>query len=221
MTETTQKPVIYVLCDTTLSAADRALISRAAGDLEKRFPTCRAADLCAGADPLGRRDRADRLFDGTNNELGRSDASVVLRRLRRRLGEYPNAASVVLFTARDLFASSTKNTWCFGLAGINSRVTVQSICRYRQLTPEEKLLCLRRTLRHELGHNFGMAADPTRPHTEDHFGRHCTVPGCSMRQTGTLRELLRLAGEEEQSGSYFCPECLADLRRRFPPDGRG
>jgi predicted Zn-dependent protease/L-ascorbate metabolism protein UlaG (beta-lactamase superfamily) len=221
MTETTQKPVIYVLCDTTLRAADRALISRAAGELQKLFPMCRLSDLCAGADTQGRRERADRLFDGTANELGRYDASVVLHRMRRQLAEYPNAASVALFTARDLFASSTKNTWCFGLAGISSRVTVQSICRYGQLTAEEKLLCVRRTLRHELGHTFGMAADPNRPHTEDHFGRHCTVPGCSMRQTGTLRELLQLAREEEQSGSYFCPGCLADLRRRFPPHGRG
>lgn len=210
-----EKPVIYIFCDTTMTAPERAVVSRAAKDAEVLFPMCRVEESCAGEDPQGERPRRDGLFDGTKNEHGRYDASLVLRKLEQAQGEFPRAAAVVLFTARDLFASSTKNAWCFGLANSRTHVSVQSVCRYRKLSEEDRLLCVRRTLRHELGHAFGMAMDRRRAHTEVHFGLHCTNPGCTMRQSGTLTELLVLAREEDSAGTYFCAECREDLRRRM------
>ena len=82
------------------------------------------------------------------------------------------------------------------------------------------LRCVRRTLRHEIGHALGLAMDPKRTNTEKHFGVHCTAPGCSMRQAENLLKLLRFSREEEQQGKWFCPDCLADLEKALSKAGK-
>lgn len=120
---------------------------------------------------------------------------------------------MLLFTGRDLCLSSQKVSWCFGAGNSGSHTAVCSVYRYESLSPQERLRCIRRTLRHEIGHALGLASNPKRANTEEFFGTHCVCPGCSMRQAGTLEKLLELSQEEEAQGSWFCPDCMAELRR--------
>lgn len=145
-------------------------------------------DTSPGAE--SNRKSADTFLQGTFNKNGQADGAIIIRKLQNAYTSLPNATAVVLLTAKDLFSSSLKLSWCFGTANYQKHVSVHSVFRYQGLTKEEKLRCIRRTLRHELGHIFGLANDLRRANTENYHGHHCTAPGCSMRQTGTLRELL-------------------------------
>ena len=196
---------ILVCFDDSLTEEEKLRVRRCVPELKEIFPGSRP--LCVGRSRWGGV-LPDKLTEKTENDQGLCFASEILRRMyKARLCEREVWAAV-FFTGRDLYLSGLP--WCFGAASTPRRVCVQSLVRYRGLDERERLACIRRTLRHELGHVFGMAADPRRPETVADKGMHCTVPGCSMRQTGTLRALLATAAEEEAKGQYFCPRCRAD-----------
>ena len=210
---------IYIICDSLLTAEERCLAEEAAEQLRTLFP---ALDTVGPTDePAYRqaRSQADRMVAEARREDGKADGSLLLKRLETVRRSLPQAAALVLITGSDLYASSLQLSWCFGVANYQRGVCVHSVYRYRKLTREEQLRCLQRTLRHELGHIFGMAKDKSRANTEEHFGPHCTSPGCSMRQAGTLRALLQCAAEEERSGEYFCQYCREDMQKYFSETG--
>lgn len=208
---------IYIFCDSALSSVDRLLVYDAISEIKQFFPMCKIVNLdtVAGEGKETNRKIADSFLKGSFNEIARASCNIILDRLQKVRDTLPDCYAVVLITWYDLYIENPKVDWVFGAARVKNRVTVQSMFRYRNLTEEEKLRCIRRTLRHELGHNFGMAADLNRVNTEDHTGPHCTAPGCSMRQAGTLQKLLELSAEEKRVGTYFCKDCISDMNKTF------
>lgn len=98
--------------------------------------------------------------------------------------------------------------------------SVQSIKRLMAEVPEGNLrdAMVRRLLRHEVGHMFGLPARG-RSHTEEKLGTHCTNP-CTMRQGMSIPEWAELTVQEHNSGIHFCGDCRADLaavRPRYRP----
>ena len=191
------------------------MISDAASEIGKIFPMCEVVNLDAVNRKEINQKTADAFLEGTFNEVARADATIILRRMKNAYNTFPNAAALILFTTYDLHISSINAGWCFGAATYKSHVSVQSVFRYQSLPIMDQFRCIRRTLRHELGHTFNMAIDLNRANTEDKLGPHCTNPGCSMRQSSTLQSLLLHAVEEERLDTYFCEECLAELNRYF------
>lgn len=211
----TGKPKIYIFCDSALTFEDRLLIYEAISNLGDLFPMCEFVNLDTVDKKEINRQAADSFLKGTFNEDGKADGSVVLDKLRNAYEVFPNAEAVILMTAKDLYASSLNLNTCYGLANYRKHVTVQSVYHYQKLHKKEKLQCIRRTMRHELGHIFKMADDLKRINTEDRYGHHCTTPGCSMRQIHSFQEKIEYGKEEERSGVYFCKYCLADLNKYF------
>ena len=158
-------------------------------------------------------DPAEPIAAGLINDKGQYDGTAILRRLEKLQAGLPKGSPALYFTDRDLVLSTGR--WCFGAASLKKGASVQSLYRYRDLSMAERERCIRRTLRHELGHVLGMAGDPSRSNTEERYGCHCTNPGCSMRQTPALRDLLALSAEEEKLADPFCAQCREEMRRRW------
>ena len=184
------------------------MISDATSEISKIFPMCEVVNLDEVNGKEINRETADAFLEGTFNEVARADATIILRRMKNAYNTFPNAAALVLFTTYDLHISSINAGWCFGAANYKSHVSVQSVFRYQSLPIMDQFRCIRRTLRHELGHIFGMVSDLNRANIENKFGPHCTNPGCSMRQASNLQELLMRANEEDRLGTYFCKYCM-------------
>lgn len=213
--EPRKKGLVHIVFDSSLSPAQQACISRAVADTQAVFPDFSLEITGDGKNPRaeGIRKNMDSYSEGAQQENGRYDAAVILKRLKSLAQYKKEARAILLFTGRDLCLSSQKVSWCFGAGNSGSHTAVCSVYRYESLSPQERLRCIRRTLRHEIGHALGLASNPKRANTEEFFGTHCVCPGCSMRQSGTLEKLLELSQEEEARGSWFCPDCMAELRR--------
>ena len=213
--ESRKKGLVHIVFDSSLSPAQQDCVSRAVADTRAVFPDFSLEITGDGKNPRaeGIRKNMDSYSEGTQQKSGSYDASVILQRLKSLAQYKKDARAILLFTGRDLCLSSQKLSWCFGAANHSAHTAVCSVYRYESLSPQERLRCVRRTLRHEIGHALGMAADPKRANTEAFFGPHCVCPGCSMRQAGTLEKLLAFSLEEERRGSWFCPDCMAELRR--------
>ena len=209
------KALIHIVFDSSLSPAQQALITKAVTDTQQVFPGCSLEITGQGKNAWaeGIRKNMDSYSQGTQQENGRYDASIILQRLKNLTQYQKDARATLLFTGRDLCLSSQKAPWCFGAGNYKSHTAVCSVFRYEELTESERLRCIRRSLRHEIGHALGLAGNPKRINTEESFGCHCTAPGCSMRQTGTLKKLLLLSQEEEGRGQWFCPDCARELEQ--------
>ena len=205
--------MIYVLFDTSVTEEERQAVVRTVEDTRPLFPGFWMETVAPGktAEEEKIRKNMDSYIEGTQTENGRYDALIVLRRLESLAERRKDAEAVLLFTGRDLCLSSQGISWCFGAGRVKAHTAVCSVIRYRKLTEQERLRCIRRTMRHEIGHILGLAADSGRKNTEEHSGPHCTAPGCSMRQAGTLEKLLAFSLEEDRQGWCFCPDCLAEL----------
>lgn len=213
---------IYIVMDSSLTEAERNAVARAVEDTRQVFPSCSLELTGQGksAAAEGIRKNMDTYLEGTRQENGRCDADQILRRLESLAQYKKEAAAILLLTGQDLCLNSQGASWCFGAGNRARHTAVCSLYRYQELTAPERLRCVRRTLRHEIGHALGLAMDPKRTNTEKHFGVHCTAPGCSMRQTENLLKLLRFSREEEQQGKWFCPDCLADLKKALSKAGK-
>ena len=209
----TDKPKIYILCDSTLSDAARMMICDATSEIGRIFPMYEVVNLDTANGKAISQKTADAFLEGTLNEVARADATIILRRMKNAYNTFPNGVALVLFTAHDLHISSINAGWCFGAAAYKSHVSVQSVFRYQGLPIMDQFRCIRRTLRHELGHTFGMVSDLSRTNIENKLGPHCLNPGCSMRQASNLQELLMRANEEDRLGTYFCKYCIEDFNK--------
>ena len=214
---------IHIVLDSSLTEAERDAVARAVEDTRQVFPGCSLELTGQGksAAAAGIRKNMDTYLEGTRQENGRYDASQIRRRLESLAQYKKEAAAILLLTGRDLCPNAQGASWCFSAGNRDRHTAVCSLYRYRELTAPERLRCVRRNLRHEIGHSLGIGMDPKRSNTEMHFGVHCTAPGCSMRQTeNNLLMLLRYSREEEQQGWWFCPDCLADLEKALSKAGK-
>lgn len=139
-------------------------------------------------------------------EIGEQyDAVRVLANMRKARKHLTDNDALVLFVEKDLYHPDSKAKWCFGSASDVGNVTVQSVYRYRDLTDEEKLRCIRRTLRHELGHIFKLCKSPGRANTLRNAGMHCTNHNCSMNKTKNTSDLVLHSKLEAYEKNFFCP----------------
>lgn len=121
----------------------------------------------------------------------------------------------VMFVSQDLTARDEGKylNFVFGIA--SGRITVQSVARFREIPNDfDRVLAIKAVVQHELGHIFGMAANPCRNHTEYVLGQHCTNPGCIMQQALSVTGWVQHAYDALQMGRVYCPECLEDARRK-------
>lgn len=218
---------IYVCCDSSLNEVEEAAIKR--GLREEIIPTFRTKVHYYGHNrwQSGKYKSADLIIDTSfkSQVTGQVDAFSVIEKLRVTAETVVEPGAFVLFTAKDLYARPTRTkvgsskdirdtglNWCMGLSINAYHATVQSVYRYRHLSDDKESFCIRRTLRHEIGHLFGCAMQPGRSNTIDLLGNHCTNRGCSMCQTISVSELVEKMYQEDDH-NFLCPQCREDMNR--------
>jgi predicted Zn-dependent protease len=108
----------------------------------------------------------------------------------------------------------------FGATLQHEAMSVQSIARLLAEVAPGRLReeMVRRLLRHETGHMFGLPT-PGRRNTEEMLGAHCTNV-CAMRQGMSVPEWAKNTVEEYNAGVHFCDDCQTELnamRGRYLP----
>jgi predicted Zn-dependent protease len=117
----------------------------------------------------------------------------------------------LLVTTIDLYAPDLN--FLFGVS-IHQLACVLSFKRFREagvLATE----AAKTVLMHELGHTFGLPAEKRTESIEESLGRHCTRPGCIMRQGLSLEESMKITRDRLRLGKPLCDLCVADLVRQF------
>ncbi len=219
----TQKP-IYVRCDNEISFEEEKSIIKGLLEAKKYLPENQIYYLGKETN-IKEKDNitlnsGQSIVDSTrktNNQI--SSLELLSKVLESRDNEGSRDRIDVLFTGTDLFSirpTGEKLSFVFGTAA--NSVTVQSVYRFRSLDISEKDLCIRRTVRHELGHILKMADDLTRSNTEENFGEHCTNTNCSMRQGNSISEWLAEAKQEQKSDQFYCSQCITDLKNLYEKD---
>lgn len=204
---------IEIFCDRSISENERAMIERAALMTDDLFGSRSFVYHDVTWDTAGQEGipaSCDEIISAApEDEKGRKNVSLIMDLMKDVMKVREKTGAMIIFTACDLFL---KDNWCFGAARVGGGVSVQSIRRYRDLAEDDMQPVIARTLRHEVGHIHKCAADPERLNTELKYGRHCTVPGCTMRQSPTLTDLLKHAKEEDPK-ACLCELCRADLEK--------
>lgn len=214
----TSRP-IYVRCDETITSEEEKSIIRGLLEAKRYLPDTEIyyvgkkqyislidhTKLSKGQDVI---DSVRKI----GNQLVSSD---IIYKILSDRGNNDNAPGriEVFFTGHDLTDIRTngeKLNFVFGSAG--NLITVQSVYRFRSLNDYEKDLCIKRTIRHELGHIYRMAGDLKRSNTEEKLGEHCTNSNCCMRQGMSVGEWLAEAKQEQASGIFYCKQCINDLK---------
>ena len=160
-----------------------------------------------GSWEMGEYKSADELVRSMpKNSSGQIDGDALEDKLIRLNQTWLEPGAIVLITSLDLYMKGTP--WCFALS--KRRTTVQSVHRFRGLSEKDESLCIRRTLKHELGHIYGCPANIRRSNTVENMGTHCTNPGCVMRQVSSVSSLI-YAAKNENPYNCFCPQCSKDI----------
>jgi predicted Zn-dependent protease len=108
--------------------------------------------------------------------------------------------------------------FAFGVTVPTEHVSVQSVTRLMEAIPPGELrdAAIRRVLRHETGHLFGLPSyrreSNPRGNVEENLGLHCTNP-CTMRQGLSVPAWVNLTVQEHNAGIHFCSDCQNDLAR--------
>lgn len=118
----------------------------------------------------------------------------------------------------DLYADGTN--FVFGITQPDFAASIQSVRRLIDSIPtgELRTAMVRRLLRHEVGHMFGLPGY-NRSNTEEKLGRHCTNV-CTMRQGISIPEWAQLTQQEVRNNVHFCGDCqnyLSRVRNRYKP----
>ena len=126
----------------------------------------------------------------------------------------------VFIVNKDLYMDDTTN-FVFGATDSGFAASVQSVRRFIDEIPEEKfkLEMIRRLLRHEVGHMFGLPGRNFNVEQEQKLGSHCTNI-CTMRQGMSIPEWAKLTQEESRQNVHFCKDCmdvLAKKKDQFKP----
>ena len=102
----------------------------------------------------------------------------------------------------------------FGVSDVNS---VISSYQFNQTIMDRKLrlLCLQRTVIHQLCHALGIFPVSQVTNRNHHFDPHCTNL-CVMRQGISVQDWARYAEEEYRQNIVLCPECQYDIRQLHP-----
>lgn len=207
--ELRDKFTVYVFCDSSVTGEEKDMIIHAMKEIAPLYG-CSFYFKDSGTCKNGKYASCDDVIAHAKVNLkGQVNASDILTGMKEILEAWSAKGAMFIFTSRDLYL---KKNWCFGAARVGGGVSVQSMARFRDLDDEVKQAVITRTLRHELGHVHKCAADPKRANTESKYGMHCTCPGCTMRQSPTLKALIAHALEEDPA-DCLCKLCREDLRK--------
>ena len=207
---------IHVMYDSGLDELEGTAVYAALDDLQSIMPRLRIENY--GSEPwcVGEFSSADWYIQHTEIIRGKNgtlqlNADDLLDLVAREPWQFKNPHIDIVITSSDItaFDEGQQLNFVFGIA--SGRVSVQSIARYRDCSSFERFLAIKTVIWHELGHLFGMAANPNRNHTEYKLGPHCTNPGCAMQQGMSVDEWVSHAKEVFQARRIYCPECLADV----------
>lgn len=149
---------------------------------------------------------------------------VVVDRLVELLHDEPWQASPhwdIMITNSDLTGKQVDGSFlnfCFG-STYEALASIQSTRRVIESVPVGSLreAMVRRLLRHEVGHMFGLIKRHQR--VEQKLGLHCRNV-CTMRQGMSITEWVELTREEETKGIHFCGDCkneLAQSKNKYKP----
>jgi len=100
----------------------------------------------------------------------------------------------------------------FGATNLGFPYSVQSVSRLLSSVRDPGLQTelIRRVLRHEVGHMFGL---PIRDNnTIELLGKHCANV-CTMREGLSVEEWASQLAQENSLGLQFCGDCLTDFER--------
>lgn len=120
----------------------------------------------------------------------------------------------------DLTSGEESNNFVFGSTDIKFPFSVQSVIRMdRGLISNDvsKEELVRRLLRHEVGHMFGLPRYKRGSNLIEMLGTHCTNI-CTMRQGLNIEEWVQQYRQERASRIHFCIDCKSDLdiaRRKY------
>ena len=199
---------VYVLADSSIGAFEKSAIERGTEECAPVFGCVfiRLFQDSWGDGPFSSADKIIRAAKKDNGIIDVTSAMKIMSDAMRTL-KYPGA--MMLFTRYDL---KNAQTWCFGVAQTQKMCSIQSTCRYKNMSDEDFVRCVARTMRHELGHLFRCANDDKRSNTIEKLGTHCTNSYCSMRQTMNIDELIN-AARHENPRNCFCAQCREDMRQ--------
>jgi predicted Zn-dependent protease len=200
---------IYVCYDSYVTQAERYAIEQGMRETQDLFG-CKVVCYGTNSSRFGQYENADQIVGSMmQNAKGQVNASILIDKLAHVSESWVDRGAIILVTGKDLY--SQECNWCFGIARPSSRITAQSTYRYRSLSPSMAAACIKRTLRHEMGHIFCCPSSIRRSNTEMNLGLHCTNYGCSMRQTISVSALIEEVRTEDTK-RCFCPQCMQDLR---------
>lgn len=210
---------VYVMYDSGVDLFERDCITDALQEFVETFPQRKVVIYGTRAWSTGDYSSADWYVRNAKRVIRKGwdwvqyDAQSLLELMMKEPWQKANPHIDVLFTSHDLTGTSrgTVLNFCFGMT--LGRFTVQCVFRFRDLPATDRRLAIKAVVWHELGHVFGCAANPHRSNTEYKLGRHCTNPGCIMRQGVNLNEWVRHARDAYRLGRIYCPQCREDLLR--------
>ncbi len=208
---------IIVCWDKTISAAEGAMIEQAARNCINYFPGITLNVVGREAWTKNKRTSGETVMKSAERRNGQVNVYSVMQKVCNARDAEKGKYRVVVFTGEDLNAFGDGLSFCFG-ARVGDTI-VESVHRFRGLRANDEKLCILRILRHELGHMYGAAANKNPNHPKTLYRAHCTNSGCSMRQTLSVNDVLRMA-KEENAKRPFCAECEADIARRLAPKPR-
>ena len=209
---------IYICYDSTIKEAEKKAIRQGLMEIRSIFVGSDIFLYGTSEWSEGSYRSADQLIaSAKRNKFGRINGEALMDKLNDLNDSWTVPGAIILITSEDLYSDYHNLEWCMGLA--KGYASVQSVRRFRGLSDEEESICIRRTLRHELGHIFGCPS-PGRTNTDKSYGYHCTNYCCSMQQIRDVRQLLGKAIHEDPT-NCFCPQCMRDLqiaRMRYDAD---
>lgn len=125
------------------------------------------------------------------------------------LQDDPHWDVLILNHDLDAMVNGAFINFVFGETSPQFPYSVQSIIRIENATSDRNLnlAMIRNLLRHETGHMFGLVG---RKSGVESLGTHCPNP-CSLKQALSIKELAQNTIEVENSGKYFCDDCMGEL----------
>lgn len=134
------------------------------------------------------------------------------------MAEISALGSFILNT--DLTSGEEGNNFVFGTTDTQFPFSVQSVIRMDRgfiSNDVSKEDLVRRLLRHEVGHMFGLPRCRRGRNLTEMLGTHCTNI-CTMRQGLSIEEWVQQYRQEKASRIHFCVDCKSDLdiaRRKY------
>lgn len=149
---------------------------------------------------------ATKYYSKRENQI---DAGVLLNLCHNEPWQADQPHYEVIVAADDMYYGETN--FVIGISQLGFGMAV-STHRFRRLSQEDQIQCIKSAALHELGHVFGAIRPDRKQAVEEKLGTHCTNV-CVMRQGLIVpNDWLRFSRERLRTGQAFCEQCLRGMR---------